>query len=81
MPDQLYNLSGLKKTLSELSEEELRNLMLQTRTNRRVVKPKTLERAKKAEASGMITKANISSAMNNLSAEQLDLILQKITGG
>lgn len=74
-------LHGFKKSLSDLSDDELRQLLLETRSNRRVVKQKTVERAQKAAKEGTLTKANMRQTIRGLSAEQAAELLAALTGG
>lgn len=74
-------LQGFKKSLSDLSDDELRQLLLETRSNRRVVKQKTIERSQKAAKEGTLTKATMRQTIKGLTAEQAAELLAALTGG
>lgn len=77
-----YNLSGLRTTLSEMSDEELRQHMLGIRANRRTVKAKAVELSVKGKKDGTNTKADTKQAIRNLSSDQVaQLLLQLQQGG
>jgi len=77
-----YTLAGLKKTLSEMSDEELRQHMLAIRQNRRTVKAKAVELSAKGKKDGTNTKADIKQTIRGLSADQVQqLLLQLEQGG
>ena len=77
-----YNLKGLKPTLSDLSDEDLRALMISLRSNRRTVKAKAVELSVKGQKDGSNTKTTIKQTIKGLSAEQVQqLLLQLEQGG
>lgn len=77
-----YTLAGLKRALSELSDEELRQHMLDIRSNRRTVKAKAIQLSEKGQKDGINTKAGVKQAIRGLTSEQVQqLLLQLEQGG
>lgn len=76
-----YTLAGLKKTLSEMSDEELRTHMLAIRSNRRTVKAKAIELSAKGQKNGTNTKTSIKQTVKGLSPEQVQLLLSQLGQG
>lgn len=77
-----YTLAGLKRSLSELSDDELRQHMLDIRSNRRTVKAKAVEMSKKGQKDGVNTKAGVKQAIRGLTSDQVQqLLLQLEQGG
>lgn len=76
-----YNLSGLKVSLSELTDEELRERMLAIRSNRRTVKAKAIELSVKGQKDGTNTKTTVKQTIKGLSAEQVQQLLLQLNQG
>lgn len=76
-----HTLAGLKKTLSEMSDEELRTHMLAIRSNRRTVKAKAIELSAKGQKNGTNTKTSIKQTVRGLSAEQVQQLLLQLNQG
>ena len=76
-----YSLSGLRRTLSELSDDELREHMLAIRSNRRTVKAKAIELSEKGKKDGTNTKTTIKQTIKGLSADQVQQLLLQLNQG
>jgi hypothetical protein len=76
-----YNLKGLKTSLSEMSDDELRAHMLSLRSNRRTVKAKAIELSAKGQKDGTNTKASTKQTIKSLSAEQVQQLLLQLGQG
>lgn len=74
-------LQGLKPTLSDLSDEDLRALMISLRSNRRTVKAKAVELSVKGQKDGSNTKTTIKQTIKGLSAEQVQQLLLQLEQG
>jgi hypothetical protein len=76
-------LQDIKKSLSELSEEELRDLLAGIRTSRRTAKPRTsLRKSERASAKSAKAKSEVSidALLGALSPEQLLKLMSEMGG-
>ena len=76
-----FNLSGLRPSLSKMSDEELRQCMLAIRSNRRTVKAKAIELSVKGQKDGTNTKTSVKQTIKGLSADQVQQLLLQLNQG
>lgn len=75
------DVHSIKEEMSELSDEELQQIILESRNNRRKKKekPKTKTKKKKAKAkSSFDNKTAIKAALANMSPEEQQAFLKKL---
>lgn len=74
-------LRNIKKSLSECSEEELREMLTHTRNERRTSKPKPTANKQRARvASKPKTEVSVNTLVDSMTPEQILLLLQKMGG-
>jgi hypothetical protein len=74
-------LASLRQSLKDMSEDELRRHILEIRSNRRKVKQQTIERAQKAEKSGVVSKATAKRTLAGISPQQALAMLEQLARG